>query len=815
MNKITISNALERAVKAHREGKLEEADKYYTAILQAQPKHSDANHNIGVLAVGLGKVKEALPFFKTAVEANSKIGQYWLSYINALINLGELDEALLALGKYKKDSDEEKAFPTTLASQEKAIAIKNGFSNAYFTLGNALKDRRKLEQAIKSYEEAIAIRPDHAEAYCNMGNALSLKGESKAAIANYRQAINIKPDFALAYCNMGVDLHKNGNRDQAIESFSRAIEINPDFDEAYCNMGNALTVKGDLKAAIDNYRQAINVNPDYALAHCNMGINLHRIGNRDQAIESFSRAIEINPDFDEAYSNLGISLKETIFLRPAKGMPETILKLLERGNIVRPKDIIIAILSLLKFDPIISNSLNKYKEGNTGKNIERTCADLAKNPLLMKVMRTCPILDIEIEGLLTEIRSTTLLCVSEIVFKDEALEFISAVALQCFINEYLYDQTEEETQALTKLERAVEKKLLSGIQPSITEILILASYKTLHEYDWHHLLTIPDKYEELERRQVKEIQEEKDIQSSIPVLQEIKNETSLKVKNQYEDNPYPRWLDLGMNLNTQSLSEIIKEINLKIYDDKIKRLDAINVLIAGCGTGQHSIGASSRYNNCNITAVDLSLRSLAYARRKTNELGINNIEYMQADILDLVKLEQKFDIIESAGVLHHMEDPMEGWRVLVQCLKPGGLMRIGLYSNLARQHVLRTRDEVVRLGIGSDNISMKKFRSHIIKSEEDHHKRVMLTGDFYTISSLRDLLFHVQEQTFTIPKIDNSLSELGLEFCGFESVSILQKFMAENRDLDDLYNLKKWHDFEKNNPRTFGAMYVFWCQKVR
>ena len=747
MNKITIRNALERALKAHREGKVEEAEKYYIAILQAQPKHSDANHNIGVLAVGLGKVKEALPFFKTAVETNSKVDQYWLSYINALINLGELDEVLLTLGKYKKESDEGKDFPTTLESQEKTLTIKNGFANAYCDLGHALKDEKRLEDAIRSYQEAIAIRPNYAEIYYDLGIALALKG--------------------------------------------------------------------DLKASIDNYKKAINRKPNYAEAYCNMGVNLYKNGNRDQAIQSFSRAIEINPDVDEPYSNLGVSLKDATFLKPVKGMQETILKLLEKGNVVRPIHIIRATISLLKFDPIITNALNKHKEGNTRQNIERTCADLAKNSLMTKTMKTCPILDIEVEGLLTEIRSSALLCISEIIYKDEALEFISALALQCFINEYLYDQTDEETQALTKLERAVEKKLLSGIQPSIIEILILASYKTLHEYAWHHLLSIPDKFEELEKRQIREIQEEKDIQSSIPILQEIQDETSLKVRSQYEVNPYPRWLDLGMSINSQSISEIIKEINLKTYDDKIKQLDNINILIAGCGTGQHPIGASSKYKNGNITAVDLSLKSLAYAIRKTNELSVNNIEYLQADILDLVKLDRKFDIIESAGVLHHMKDPLGAWSILAQCLQPGGLMRIGLYSKLARQHILRTRDEVVRLGVGSDNISMKEFRNQIIKSEEDHHKRVVLTGDFYTMSSLRDLLFHVQEQTFTIPQIDDSLSELGLEFCGFDSVSILQEFMAENREPDDLYDLNKWHDFEDNNPRTFIGMYSFWCQKVR
>ena len=84
---LTLDQALEKGVEAHKAGKVQEADRYYTAILKANPKHSDANHNMGVLAVGIGKVEAALPFFKTALEANSNIAQYWLSYIDGLIKL--------------------------------------------------------------------------------------------------------------------------------------------------------------------------------------------------------------------------------------------------------------------------------------------------------------------------------------------------------------------------------------------------------------------------------------------------------------------------------------------------------------------------------------------------------------------------------------------------------------------------------------------------------------------------------------------------------------------------------------------------------
>ena len=98
---ISINDALKHGVEAHRSGKVEEADRYYTAILQAQPNHPDANHNMGVLAVGLGKVEEALPFFTKALEANKSIEQFWLSYINALINLNRTSDAEMVLTEAK------------------------------------------------------------------------------------------------------------------------------------------------------------------------------------------------------------------------------------------------------------------------------------------------------------------------------------------------------------------------------------------------------------------------------------------------------------------------------------------------------------------------------------------------------------------------------------------------------------------------------------------------------------------------------------------------------------------------------------------
>jgi len=171
---------------------------------------------------------------------------------------------------------------------------------------------------------------------------------------------------------------------------------------------------------------------------------------------------------------------------------------------------------------------------------------------------------------------------------------------------------------------------------------------------------------------------------------------------------------LGLPLKPMSISNVVDQIKLKLHDNKITEVEKPEILIAGCGTGQHSIGTAARFKSSKVLAIDLSLSSLAYAKRKTEELGIENIEYMQADILDLGQLNKQFDIIESAGVLHHMDNPMAGWKVLTDCLKPGGLMKIGLYSELARQHIVKIREEISKAGIGSSDAEMKSFRDTIM-----------------------------------------------------------------------------------------------------
>ena len=315
-------------------------------------------------------------------------------------------------------------------------------------------------------------------------------------------------------------------------------------------------------------------------------------------------------------------------------------------------------------------------------------------------------------------------------------------------------------------------------------------------------------------RLVEEPLAERVLAENMRVVSHVDDDVSRKVREQYEESPYPRWVQLAIAPKVKSVAEVCNEVKLQLHSEDIKSVLSPSILIAGCGTGQHSIGTASRFANCKVTAVDLSRASLAYAQRKTSELGITNVKYLQADILNLGELKQEFDMIESSGVLHHMEEPMAGWKVLTDLLKTGGLMNIGLYSALARRHIVKAREDIALRGIGTSESEIRHFRQFLVESHDEQHQLLRGSPDFFSLSTLRDLIFHVQEHRFTLLQIQHCLDALGLKFCGFEDKDIVKKFKHSFGKDSDACDLSLWHQFEEENPDTFAGMYQFWCQKI-
>lgn len=289
-----------------------------------------------------------------------------------------------------------------------------------------------------------------------------------------------------------------------------------------------------------------------------------------------------------------------------------------------------------------------------------------------------------------------------------------------------------------------------------------------------------------------------EIDSSIPALGRIDDSTSQDVRTQYEQSPYPRWTSYHI------LPPRPGKEDQETYDH----------LIAGCGTGFSTCMTAMLYPHARITAFDLSRASLTYAKQKAEEFNFNDIEFYQADILDLDDLNKKFDLIECSGVLHHMKDPLEGWRCLIKKLKPDGKMHIGLYSELDRADIVAARKYIAEQKFDTTPEGIKAAREAIADLPADHTARQVLDRrDFYNLSGCRDLLFHVQEHRFTIRQIKQSLQELGLVFDHFNMGNKATRRLYRQRfpQDQDMNNLDNWEILERDNPNIFRGMYQFWC----
>ena len=673
----------------------------------------------------------------------------------------------------------------------------------------------KYSDAEKLAVSLAARFPKHPLPWKVLGAVLVQTGRFSEAMNPNQMAVELAPLDAGPRNNLGAVYKELGRFEEAEACYRQAIALKSDAGEVHYNLGAVLQESGRFNEAEASYNQAIALKPDYAEAHSNLGVTLKQLGRVDEALSAYVQALTLNPGLIKATVNLGLAITDTTFNSSNSALYPMLINLLSEGNFVRPRDVASSISSLLKHDPLIEQLLAKKNIVKNIKEITSAIETLDKLPLLHHLMRLSSLPDLELEGLFSSIRRLLLRNLDQLEKTSATVYFLSTLSLHCFTNEYVYFESDDEIQQIDDLELKIKEILEQEKQPEILDVLCFATYRPLHCYDWCEQLAVLDRLRELKERLIEQPLSEAAMMAGIPVLGVISDEVSLRVRQQYEENPYPRWTKLSIPLKKMSIVEFCDEIDLRLYSENIEEVSAPEILVAGCGTGQHSIGTATRFSDCQVTAVDLSLSSLAYAQRKSNELGLENLNYLQADILDLHRLGREFDLIQSSGVLHHMDDPMAGWKVLCDLLKPGGLLKIGLYSELARGHIIKIREEIVSLALGTSESEIRQFRLALVESKNTGHLQLTSLGDFFSLSELRDLIFHVQEHRFTIPQLQECLDELGLKFCGFENKkAIVSEFREFHGQESDIYDLALWHQFEESNPSTFIGMYQFYCQRL-
>jgi tetratricopeptide (TPR) repeat protein len=342
---LTVDQALQQGVTAHKEGKLEEAEGLYRAILQSQPLHPDANHNLGLIVVSVNKADAALPFFKTALDTNPKIEQFWLSYIDALIEEKQFANARQIIEQAKKqgvareklNALEIQLIPTAQVNKPKLAVQKKSLtlSEKRKKLAEQKKHKKAKKQNLKAispsdteiksllehyqngrYDDAEKLAksitqqfPEHQFGWTVLGAVLKQTGRVIDSLTAMQKSVKLAPQDAKAHYNLGNTLKELGRLDEAEASYKQVIALKPDYAEAHFNLGITLQELGRLDEAEASYKQAIVLKPD-ADAHCNLGIALQALDRLEEAEASYTQAIALEPDFALAHSNLGNTLNE-------------------------------------------------------------------------------------------------------------------------------------------------------------------------------------------------------------------------------------------------------------------------------------------------------------------------------------------------------------------------------------------------------------------------------------------------------------------------------------------------------------------------
>ncbi len=683
----------------------------------------------------------------------------------------------------------------------------------------------QLQQAEEIYREILAQDKDHPDALHLLGLIAQRVGAYDTAMELISHALRIKPREPYYHNSIGTVFKSLGKLKEAVSHYQEAIQLNPDYAEAYNNLGNALKEQNKLEEAVTHYERALVLKPDLADVQTNLVIALRSQGRTTEALHVLFTGLATQPLNVQLRRALAETFK-SVNLFPTGKQEQAILLSLCNDDKISAMSLANPIIGLIKHEPSFSTLLDAAKHDSDP--FETAPPELDAffySPFVHAALTRMVVCDVEFEQVITNIRRHLVLRAkiengSATVDDVVPFPFVCSLARQCFNAEYAFFADEDEKRKVEDLRGGLQSKLQHQVTPAGDiewSLALFALYTPLaHLTGWEVLLKPAlsewsGPFQQVLQEQLYDYKREKEIATNLTTVTGIHDEISRAVKKQYEENPYPRWISIHYP-QTMPVEALAGRL---LPGRKITPFPRpVPILVAGCGTGHHPIQVAVTYSDCQVLAVDLSRTSLAYAARMAERFGVANIVFQQADILELGKLGRSFSIIECGGVLHHMQNPMAGWRVLVDLLQGGGLMKIALYSEKARMSLKATREFIQEQGLPLTREGIKKARRAIMILPEGHLARsaLLFSSDFFSVSGCRDLLFNVQEHTFTIPAIADCLDKLGLQFLGFEcDVQVSARFTEMFPGADALTDLALWERFEELHPDTFIGMYQFWC----
>ena len=680
----------------------------------------------------------------------------------------------------------------------------------------ALLEAGDAVRAERAGRELLKREPRSPDAWHAHALAAFRTGKIDRARAHLEKAIAIRPDSSVFHSNLGAVLERLGDLEGALRSHERALDLDPGPADTWFNHGLMLIRVGRAEAAVSHLRSARDRAPEDPEIRLNLARALERTGDAGSALGEYRSALALATGGGARWADeIRGALRHVLAsVFPVEAAADVRRVIVESG--VTPELGPAAAAQLRLGAPSVTG-------GEAGEAAARFLA--SRGRLLLDYLRSAVNRDPGLERLMVAARAHRLrewTAAGKIEAASRAAgsegRLAAALATQCFHNEYAWFTGPDEEARLAAPAARLAAVLTGGdpMDPGSVsaDLLLVALYRPAGALPGADRLAAvpseswPPHVADLLRHCLNGPREELEIARDLPSLAEIRDPTSTAVRSQYEENPYPRWISLPAHVGP-ALGESLA----RRFPDRPALRAFETVLVAGGGTGYEPLLIALANPDAQVLSLDLSRASLGYGARMARRLGIDNVRFLQADLLDVAMLGETFDAILASGVLHHMADPHAGLRALAGVLRPGGAIRVGLYSAHARDLVSRARAAAHEAGRDGSPAGIRAFRRDVLEGDGGDLEGLLRSADFYSVSTCRDLVFHVHERQFTIPEVGRALAGAGLRLLGFEAQRETRVRYRRRYPADPcMRSLESLAEFEKGHTEAFAGMYLMWAE---
>lgn len=595
-----------------------------------------------------------------------------------------------------------------------------------------------------------------------------------------------------------------GLHHDAERMYKGALDLDDEAIPVLNNLAMLLEEQGRLTEAIDYYQIAIEIDPGIASVHANLANAYVLAARRQDALNHYKSALKIEPSNPSFQYNYALLLASSTCSAYDASLETDLIAMLESPAIDHD-ELAPLIGTLLSLKPTVRAAIQRAQADP----LLADFGELCEERLLISALSRCIIPNENIETLATALRTwLERRIVAGSPLSSDETNLALAIAIQAGRTEYIW--VTHSTEPLVPYpssdnmpvgaaavllgrhapSREVSSRLESSLEASQDNVLAAMALKLL--------FVDPAQEKKIRARLIAQT-----------------HTAATKIAAYYDQNPYPRW---SSSFEFQPISAFpyfaeLAEGRPLSWKPSIRP----RYLVAGCGTGKHALSIGQRFSDVDVTAIDVSPASLAHAIRRCAELNIKNVDFRLTDLTDENSDLGLFDVIESVGVLHHLEEPMKGLEALRKRMKPKGLIKLGLYSKAARHPIAefsrRYRDD----GITASVDKVREARAEIRRLPPNAQLRSVLRAvDFYSLSGCRDLLFNPQEALFEITELRSMTQKAGLTYLATDIPSEerrrLSEYVRKSPQMANLSELEQWESYEKQHPMTFAGMYQMWFQ---